>query len=206
MTQARQLGIGRHGVQHRTLSGEWVRQGRRVITHSASPHSEHQKAMAAVIDAGQGAALSHSSAAALWGIPGFRLFPWHVTISRRSHTVSQSLGHVHRMRALQSEHVTELQSIAIVRPELMMLQLAGVVHPSRVGVLLDRAWSMRLLSGRSTRTFLDEVATSGMRGVAVLRRTLDERPSDYIPPRIESRRPVCPDHSQCRTASDEVAG
>ena len=138
--------------------------------------------MEAVLDAGDGAALSHVSAAALWGLAGFSLPPFHVTITRRAHNVHEPLGRVHRMRALEAHHVTKLDGIPVVRPELVILQLAGNVHPGRVGVLLDRLWSMRLLSGPSTRALLDEVAASGVRGVRALRAALDERGPDYIPP------------------------
>lgn len=138
--------------------------------------------MEAILDAGGEAVLSHASAAALWSLPGFRIHPCHVTIRRRSHTVARSIGTVHRMRALQPHHTTVLDQIPVVRPDLMILQLAGIVHANRVPVLLDRAWSMRLLSGPSTRRLLDEVATSGVKGVTALRAALDARGSDYVPP------------------------
>ncbi len=135
-----------------------------------------------MLDAGPGAALSHGSAAALWGLPGFTLAPAHVTIERRSHNVHRPRGVVHRMRAFNPAHRTELDGVPVVRPELLMLQLCSLVGPQRAARQLDRAWSMRLLSGPSTRRVLDEVAGSGVRGVTLLRAILDERGPGYVPP------------------------
>jgi very-short-patch-repair endonuclease len=180
--QVTDLGIASPSFNHRVSTGEWQRMGRRVLVNAAAPDSTHRQVMASVLDAGEGAVLSHASAASLWGLPGFTLLPAHVTTVRRGRPVDRPIGIVHRMRALRPHHTTELDSIPVVRPELLMLQLAGIVHPERLGVLLDRAWSMRLLSGRSTRMVLDEVAASGVRGVTSLRAALDERGDDYEPP------------------------
>jgi len=86
------------------------------------------------------------------------------------------------MRALQDHHGTVLDGMPVVRPELLALQLCASVSAQRAERLFDRAWSMRLLSGRSTRHVLEEVAGSGVRGVTILRAILDERGDDYVPP------------------------
>ncbi len=168
---------------HRRASGrEWIREGPRLIRHVAAPRTDQQRALAAVLDAGEHALLSHGSAAALWGLPGFSLCPVHVVTIRRSHPVHRPVGTVHRMRALQPHHGTALNGIPVVRPELLALQLCGSLSAARAERMFDRAWSMRLLSGRSTRRLLDEVSGSGVRGVTVLRAILDDRGGDYVPP------------------------
>ncbi len=168
---------------HRRGSGrEWVREGPRLMRHLAAPRTDLQRALAAVLDAGDGALLSHTSAAALWGIPGFKLCPAHVVIVRRSHPVHRPVGTVHRMRALRPGYGTVLDGVPVVRPELLVLQLCATVSPQRAERLFDRLWSMRILSGRSTRRLLDEVAGSGVRGVRTLRAILDDRDDDYVPP------------------------
>ncbi len=169
-------------LRRRVEGDEWVPEGPRIIRHLAAPTTPVQCALGAVLDAGEGAVLSHLSAAALWGLPGFALLPAHVTTVRRSHPVGQPVGTVHRMRALKPHHGTVLEGIPVVRPELLVLQLAGTVSAQRAERLFDRTWSMRLLSGATTRRVLDEVAASGVRGVRVLRDILDERGDEYVPP------------------------
>lgn len=166
----------------RAAGGEWVREGPRVLRHTAAPRSDAQRVLGAVLDAGDGAVLSHESAAALWGLPGFTLCPAQVVTPRRSHPVLRPVGTVHRMRALAPRHGTVLDGIPVVRPELLVLQLCGRVSAPRAERLFDRAWSMRLLSGRSTRRVLDEVSGSGVQGVRTLRAILDARGDDYEPP------------------------
>ena len=92
------------------------------------------------------------------------------------------LARVHRIRSLTEAHGVVLRGVPVVRPELLALQLCGSVHPDRAERALDRMWSMRLLSGPSTRRMLDEVAASGVRGVTVLRALLDDRGPLYVPP------------------------
>ncbi len=180
--QARRLLTNHQATSHRLNRGEWVSDGPRLLRHVAAPMTPRQRALAAVVDAGEGAALSHASAAALWGLPGFALEPAHVTIHRRAHPVRDPLGTVHRVRAFSLAHRTVLDGIPVVRPELLMLQLCATTPPGRAERLLDRAWSMRLLSGASTRRVLDEVAGSGVHGVSVLRELLAARGPDYVPP------------------------
>lgn len=182
LTQTQISAMSSRSVHRRTDGREWVRESNRVIRHVAAPRSDPQRALAAVLDAGSGALLSHGSAAALWGLPGFTLCPAHVVTERRSHPVDKPIGTVHRMRALTSSHGTALDGIPVVRPELLALQLCATVSAGRAERLFDRLWSMRLLSGPSTRKVLDAISGSGVRGVAVLRAILDARGADYVPP------------------------
>ncbi|HEX6419154.1 MAG TPA: hypothetical protein VFZ77_11690, partial [Acidimicrobiales bacterium] len=46
----------------------------------------------------------------------------------------------------------------------------------------DDAWRRRLLSGRSLRRLLDDIATQGRNGIRPLRALLEERGDDYVPP------------------------
>ena len=96
--------------------------------------------------------------------------------------VRDPLGIVHRVRGVLEARLTTLDGIPVVRPELLMLQLCATVSPGRAERLLDRAWSMRLLSGASTQRVLDEMAGSGVRGVTVLRScSLSEVPGTSRP-------------------------
>ena len=49
-------------------------------------------------------------------------------------------------------------------------------------MLVDRLWSLRLLSGPSIAAVLAQLGARGRNGIAGLRSYLDERGPDYIPP------------------------
>lgn len=80
--QASCSGVDSDAVDHRCNRGEWIPLGHRVLRAVSSADSVEQRALAAVLDAGEGAALSHHSAASWWGLPGFELTPTEVTVAR----------------------------------------------------------------------------------------------------------------------------
>ncbi|HSH59454.1 MAG TPA: hypothetical protein VK988_07395 [Acidimicrobiales bacterium] len=73
--QLRSRGVSRQCVENRLRSAAWTPVSRRVLRLAGAPHSPEQQALAAVLDAGPGAVVSHQSAAALWRLPGFELEP-----------------------------------------------------------------------------------------------------------------------------------
>jgi very-short-patch-repair endonuclease len=96
---------------------------------------------------------------------------------------------VNRVRRLPDRWCTELDSIPIIRPELLAVRLFALEHPLRAATLVDRLWSMRLLSGPSIASLLADMGARGRNGIAGLRDYLDERGPGYVPPasNLESR-------------------
>src|SRR5512134_515317 len=78
--QAMAAGLSRMAIQHRLASGNWHPVARGVYRLSGAVESPELRAMAAVLAAGDGAAVSHRSAAALHSLPGFDLEPLIVSI------------------------------------------------------------------------------------------------------------------------------
>lgn len=179
--QARSLGLSREAWRHRVAGPGWERLGPRVVRRTGTPPSEAQRALAAVLDAGPDSYLSHQSAAALWGVPGFRLAPLQVMSLRRRQTPS-SLATLHFPRHLPDPFAAELDGVPVVRPALVLLQLAAHVHPERLRRMLDGLWSRRLLSGPSVRAELAPLMHRGRAGTAALRALLDSLPEGYVPP------------------------
>src|SRR6478609_2985192 len=81
--QAKTSGLSRAALDHALRRGRWHSLPGGVLRLAGSPQTDHQVAMACVLAAGVDTALSHTSAAALWGLPGFRLVPAHATRLRR---------------------------------------------------------------------------------------------------------------------------
>jgi very-short-patch-repair endonuclease len=85
--------------------------------------------LAAVLATGEGAALSHTSAAALWQflrpIPG----PVHVTLGAAVRRRSRPGLQVHRSRTLTSSHVTHRHGIAVTTPARTIEDIRTAVEP-----------------------------------------------------------------------------
>ncbi len=178
--QAAATDLTTEGVRHEVATGRLERLGLRVLRVEGSAPDSEQRALAAALDCG--GLLSHVSAAAWWGLPGFLLEPLEVCTARTPRASATPLARVHRIRSLTETHGVVLRGVPVVRPELLVLQLCASVHPDRAERSLDRLGSERVLSGPSTRRRLDEVAASGVRGVRTLRQLLDDRGPSYVPP------------------------
>ena len=163
-------------------SPHWEAVTSEVIRRVGAPRSREQRAMSAVLDAGSHALLSHLSAAAWWGLAGCSLEPFHVVRCGAPSRRSSHLAEVHRVRRLPQRWRTELRSVPVVRPELLALHLFAVCGEQRAERLVERMWSMRLLSGGSIALFLDELGERGRNGTRGLRAYLEPRGPGYVPP------------------------
>ena len=188
--QLRRLGASWTEIGRLRRSSRWASASDRVLRLVGGPPSELQLAMVAVLTSGPGSAISHASAAALWNIgASYRLLPAHVFRAHDEAEPIGDLGAVHQLRGIDDRWVTALNGLPVVRPELCVYQLCGSVPFARAERALDRAWSLGLVSGRSLRACLDDLAASGRNGTVALRTVLADRPNDYAPPAsgLESR-------------------
>lgn len=162
-------------------SPNWEAITEQVFRRVGSTPTEAQQVMAGVLDSGGDSALSHATGARWWGVVGCSLIPLQLvrtTTSRRDTELAQ----VHRVRALPERWRTELRGVPVARPELIALHLFATSSEARAERLVERMWSMRLLSGPSIGSFLDELGRRGRNGTAGLRAYLAARGPGYVPP------------------------
>ncbi len=179
----RALGVSSKALRGEVSRGEWVREGPRVLRRAGAPWTKASPLMRAVLDAGPGAVLSHHTAAAWWGLPGFSLGTIHITRPRGVTGVRPVFAdRLHEVLDLSSEQITVLDGIPIVRPERLAFELFASAHPLRAARAVETAWSKRLLSGRSLRRVHDELAARGRTGTVALREFLATHPDGWIPP------------------------
>ena len=181
--QARTAGLSRDALLHRIRDGEWVPHGNRVLLRSGTPWTRASPLMRAALDAGPGAVISHQTAAAWWGLPGFDTLTIHVTRPRGT-TCAPAVfaGHLHEVLNLSTDQVTVLDGVPIVRPERAIFELCATTHPLRAERALDTGWAKALYSGDSLRRIHKELACRGRGGTVVLRELLEARPPGWIPP------------------------
>ncbi len=180
---ARAAGLSDEALRHRIRRGEWVPHGRRVLHRTGAPWTRASPLMRAVLDAGPGAVISHSTAAAWWGLPGFDLLRIHVTRPRGTTSAPATFAaHVHEVLRLTTAQVTVLDGVPVVRPERAIFELCATSHPLRAERALDTGWSKSLYSGSSLRRLHDELAKRGRGGTVLLRELLAARPPNWVPP------------------------
>ncbi len=127
--QLRAAGIGRTEVSRRVQAGRLHRLHRGVYAVGHRGLSWRGQWLAAVLSAGDGAVLSHSSAAALWQflrpIPG----PVHITVGAAVHRRARPGLRIHRSRTLASRDITRRHGIAVTIPARTISDIRGEVEP-----------------------------------------------------------------------------
>lgn len=183
--QLRAAGLDTERIRWSVAGERLVRLSPRLFRVRGAPETAAQRVLAAVLDAGPGSALSHTSALAWWDVPGFPLDGLHVTHQRDGvHRPARLAQHVHDVALLPEHHVRTLDGIPVVLPARALFDVAGLprMHPKRVERAIDNAWAKRLVSGAALHAMLDELAKRGRPGIRLMRELLKERGRDYVPP------------------------
>ena len=192
--QLRRAGATNKAVACLVASGEYVRETSLLLRVAGAPSTPDQRALAGVLDAGQGAALSHRSAAAWWGVPGFFVEPVEVSRTRDGTSSSGRLATVHEHVLLPEHHVTEVHGVRVTKPARVLFELCYLatrhqLHPMKAMRAGDRLWTDDLTRRDDYVNMLDELAQRGRPGITLYRQFLAERGEDYVPPAsgLESR-------------------
>jgi very-short-patch-repair endonuclease len=116
------VGLSHDAVLHRVKRG-WLRRVHRGVYLVGPLETPFSRAMAAVLAFGDGALLSHHSAAVLWGFRKPPVVPLHVTARRDVR--SRDGVTAHRTRHLDPRDVTRRQGIPTTSPARTILDLAA---------------------------------------------------------------------------------
>jgi very-short-patch-repair endonuclease len=182
--QAKEAGATRSFIRWRLDSGRWKRLSEVVLQMVGLPYTWYSRVMAGVLDAGDGAAASHRTAAHIHGLPGF--LANRVEVSRQPNSSSASqLALVHRSRWLPPWHIVVMNGIRVTNMARTLFDLAGVVSRPRLERALDNAITMKLVTIEALNSMLEELAERGRTGVAAMRKLLEARQQGYIAPASE---------------------
>lgn len=148
------VGLGRAAISERVASGRLhrVHQGVHAVGHPA--FSWEERWMAAVLACGEGAVLSHMSAAALWGFLRPINGPVDVSVPSSVGRARRPGIRIHRCGTLASDHVSSLQGIAEqTRHEALVTRRRGipVTTPARTVEDLRRSGVPEKLVRRAKR-------------------------------------------------------
>lgn len=170
----REAGGTRDGLWRLLRQGRWARVSMAVIRSTAAPITEHQQALAAVLDSGPGSALTNESGTALWKVPGFDLLPAQVLRPRMSNRSGARLGQAHWATLLPDELVTTYEGITVVRPAYLALLLFGSIDPRRAQRAVATMLASRLTTVGALERVLDQMAVQGRNGIVALRTFVTE--------------------------------
>lgn len=125
--QLRAAGLDEAAVRRRACAGRLHRLHRGVYAVGHRSLSWRGRWLAAVLAAGDGAVLSHTSAAALWQFLRPMSGPTHVTVGARFRRKSRPGLRIHRSRTLTSHDVTHRHGIAVTTPARTISDIRGEV-------------------------------------------------------------------------------
>lgn len=127
--------------------------------------------MAAVLSCGPGAAISHETAAALWGIrAGTSLI--EVSVDLRSLRRAPGIL-IHRRSGLTAADLRRKDSVPVTEPVLTLVDIAMRLPSTQLEAAVNEADKLNLVDPESLRAALDRMGPRP--GVGVLRKTLDRR-------------------------------
>jgi very-short-patch-repair endonuclease len=158
------LGYSAQAIQHRIDRGRLHPIYRGVYAVGRAELTQRGNWMAAVLACGDGAALSHDSAAVLWGLAKAPTTPIHVSVLSQSRSRNGIV--VHRRRAL---HTTTRDGIRVTTPAQTLIDVAPSWPRSQLEQAIGEATLRGLVSLKALRT----AATKAGRSGAALRSIID---------------------------------
>jgi very-short-patch-repair endonuclease len=137
-------GLSRSAITRRVRAGRLHRVYRGVYAVGHPGLSTEGKWMAAVLACGDGAALSHRSAAELWRLLELAAGPIHVTVPVAGGRCSRPGLCIHRVPSLAPTDTTRCKDIAVTTPTRTLSDLRSVLSRDQFGRAVRQAEFRRL--------------------------------------------------------------
>ena len=184
--QVLSLGLGRGSIEHRVAIGRWQRLHRCIYLIGSAPPTPSARARAAALALGDGAVVSHRTAAVVWALlpPADEDEP-HVTVPARNVGRRDGLR-IHRVRRLTEEEVTIKCGIPLTTPARTICDLAATDPLRDLESALAEARIHRLATDRQINAVIQRAPTRP--GAPIIRKLLEaEDDSGYTRSRAERR-------------------
>jgi very-short-patch-repair endonuclease len=179
------LGFGPQSIKHRVAKGRLHSMWRGVYAVGRPELTRHGRWMAAVLNCGPEAALSHESAAALWEIRSPREREIEVSVPAGVRRRRPGIV-VHRRQALRADDLTRRHGIPATSPVCTLIDLASRLSQSHLEAAINEADKRDLTDPEALRAALDDVVAPRP-GIGALRRTLDRRTFALTESELERR-------------------
>ena len=167
------LGIGRGAVTKRVRAGRLHRLHAGVYAVGHKRLGREGRYLAAVLACGPGAAMSHRSAAAWWGLLASSATSVDVSAARGRHG-GRGIR-LHRPRSLDAQDTTHHEGIPITSVARTLLDLAATARPRELERALAQTQHQRLYDHTAIEDVIER--TNGHRGQAKLARATQQEPA-----------------------------
>jgi predicted transcriptional regulator of viral defense system/very-short-patch-repair endonuclease len=175
-------GLTKSAILHRVESGRLERILPRVYRVPGAPDSWEQRLMAAYLWASDGvSAISHRSAAALWGLAGIDRDRVEISTTGRVRGRAPDVV-VHRVGRLLPEEIRYSNNLALTSPPRTVIDLCGTDKPWVAERAFDDALRKEDTTLQELGNYLRLEARQGRRGVTLMREILMARDSNFVPP------------------------
>ena len=172
--QASELGLTRHAIRHRIDTGMWIPVARGVYRLAGVPPTDRMHLLGSLMAAGSDAIAARTTAAALLGLPGFSLRPFHALVpidgQRRVPGIT-----VHRSKRLDGSMRTVVDGIPTTTILRTLFDLCGCLRFERAERAIDHALARRLVAPSELGAVFDRLARRGRLGSAGMRAILEDR-------------------------------
>lgn len=149
-----------------------VRRG--VYRVQGAPTTQDQVWLGAILGAGTAAVLSHRSAAAAWGLRGFRP-PMRIDLLSTSNRPRGPGIRGHETGWLPGSDRAELRGVPVTTAARTLIDASGGFHPWSLGRIVDDALTRGIVTLSGLAACFDDLPPSGRRPSASMRVVLRER-------------------------------
>lgn len=175
--RAIEAGLKRSRVDWLVASGKWEAIYEGVYRIAGSAEDRGQRLAAVLAWAGDGAVLSHFTAAELWGFEGIKAPPVDVHVSRLKVGKSEPRGlmRYHRVRKLPPTDQRKHKGFVLTTPLRTIIDLASVLPDDELERVILSASRKRLLAPSKLVAWERDGTHRGVDGVERLRRVLERQ-------------------------------
>lgn len=182
--QCPDIGLSSSSFHRAVSSGQFEPVAQSVVRMAGAPDSWLQRVMASVLTGGPHALASHRSAAALRSLDGFDRVPMEIVVPRwmRRPRFERPRPRIHEATDLEAADTSLVHGIPTTTVVRTLIDLGAVAHVHRVEQALDDACRRQLCTLDQVRKRYVEVSRRGRRGCGTIRRLLEQRLGDEMPP------------------------
>jgi very-short-patch-repair endonuclease/predicted transcriptional regulator of viral defense system len=162
------IGVGRGVIARQLERGRWQRLHRNVYLIGPAPPTLRARARAATMTCGEGAAVSHRTAAALYGLMPPR-GDVHVTVPGRNPGNRQGVQ-IHRVTTLSFDEIVVRDGLTLTSPARTICDVAGTEPLTEAERALSEARVQRLVTTRALERVIERTPT--LKGSSVIRSLL----------------------------------
>lgn len=185
--QALALGFPSSTIGRRISSGAWEAVHPGVYVLGGAERTRVTDLWGAVLAAGEGAVVSHESAALIHGAEKLPVIPISLTAHHGAH---HRLRHVtvHQIDDVAPAHLGRWNGLAVTTPARTVIDLGGTRDVATIGRVVDDFVRLGRTTTPEVGHLLGALLRPGKRGLDKVARVLDQRSDGYVPPHSELER------------------